>query len=196
MGVKMLRAACRPSAGGTGPDAHWLPRVFSRGLLQGPPPQSVHRSPPSGLRSLPSSEACGSDFSPFLWVLCGYPYETGPVCLQGVTRGRGSDQSSWAGKRNPGRCWVHRGQAASTLSARPPLPGSTRGLQRPCQPPGRRPMGPDRTGERAGVGEDETLHDRARLGLHWGLEGEAELLKDAGSRRTAQLNKQNKTMLW
>lgn len=71
------------------------------------------------------------------------------------------------------------------------------GLAKTLPAPGRRPVGPDRTGVRAGVGEDETLHDRARLGLHWGLEGEAKLLKDAGSRRrTAQLNKQNKTMLW
>ena len=96
------------------------------------------------------------------------------------------------------------GAAGSPGSRRPPL--SDHDLPCPAQPGACKdlakhhagaPWDQTGTGERAGVGEDETLHDRGRLGLHWGLEGEAKLLKDVGNRRKkTQLNKQNKIMLW
>ena len=37
--------------------------------------------------------------------------------------------------------------------------------------------------ERLGAGEDETFHAKREAGLLWDLEGEAKVLKGAGSRR-------------
>ena len=95
--------------------------------------------------------------------------------------------------------------AGSTAGRRPPL--SEHDLPCPAQPGACRdlakhhagtPWDQTGTGERAGVREGETLHDRGRLGLHWGAGGRSRVTEGCREQKKnspTQQTKQNNALV-